>query len=49
LKCNVPLPPLTMNCALVIVMRIDPVAACAAAGIHTSTLASANAAADFTV
>ena len=38
-------PPPTMNCALVIVMRIEPVAACAAAGIQASTLASANAAA----
>jgi hypothetical protein len=34
-----------MNCALVIVMRIEPVAACAAAGIQASTLASASAAA----
>jgi hypothetical protein len=34
-----------MNCALVIVMRIEPVAACAAAGIQASMLASASAAA----
>jgi hypothetical protein len=39
-----------MNCALLIVMRIEPVAASAAAGIQASTLASASAAAaDFIV
>src|SRR5262245_26123677 len=40
-----PLPPPIMNCALVIVIRIEPVAALAAAGAKASTPASASAAA----